>query len=105
MIVIDKVYILDIKFYKSDYENKDYLEFLPNKSMYNGLDKKQKFATFRYGGIINNFVVTANVKVYYTTLEKGVEHKLNEFASDLVDDNLLNQIRRAVDCIRLPIFD
>ena len=105
MIQINKVYILDIKAYKSEESSDSYLEFLPNKSMYDGRDKKKKFAVFKYGGKVSGFIVLLSVKVLYSTKYTDVRDKLEEFAYDLVDDIFIENIKKSIESIKLPIFE
>ena len=107
MIKIEKVYTIGFNSYRCENnKTEQYIEFLPDKSLYDGMENKKRFAVFKYGGIVNDFVVTLSVKVFYSVKQKQeVREKLEEFAYDLIDDEFIDNIQRAVTNISMPMFE
>ena len=107
MIVINSARILEFKAYGAKSKG-CYIEFLPDKSIYDGIGTGEKFAIFKYGGSMDSFVVTLSIKVLYSTkkdIDKDyLRNKLCEFARDLIDEELIDNIKQSLSCIDKNIF-
>lgn len=105
MITVDRVYVLEFRAYRYDKKGHN-LEFLPDKSLYDGKLKKKKFAVFKYGGVIENFTVILTIKVWYQSdLDaESNKHKLEEFACSLIEDELIGIVTNMVNYMECDIF-
>lgn len=97
MISVESAEIIEIKVFKTVSEV-NVLEYIPNKSIYDGSDKGKKFAIFKYGGTVLGWTFLCDVKVRYKTnlSKEETKEKLEEFAYDLREDIMIEQVIESI---------